>query len=85
VSAATFGHRPRIQGTYAVGGANGFRELMPLAEPSDGGVFRRATSVASASVPDTSSKAYATALNHPCDCDDWLTAIDHCTRKRLRN
>src|SRR6266705_1023467 len=78
VSAATFGHRPWIRGICAFGGTSGF------------GVFRNVTPAASSSEPDTSSKAYATALNHRCDaiigrCENWLTAIDHCTRKLLRN
>src|SRR5882757_2877476 len=85
VSAATFGHRPRIPGTYAVGGANGFRKLMPLAEPSDGGVFRRATSGSECFRARPLVQSLCHSFESSMRCDDWLTAIDHCTRKRLRD
>ena len=64
---------------------HGFGESMPLAERVVSEYFAASHPAASASEPDTASKAHATALNHRCDCDDWLTAIDHCTRKLLRN
>ena len=49
--------------------------------------FAASHAFGSASELDASSKACVTALNIDAiwRCDDCLTAVDHCTRKSLRN
>src|SRR5882757_3495478 len=73
VSAATFGHRLWIRGIYAFGGTSGF------------GVFRSVTSGCECFRARHLVQSLCHSFESSMRCDDWLTAIDHCTRKRLRN